>query len=84
MLGSFIIHKSKGTKVTLFYYERLLLLHQDFYIKLELSCNESCEFNSIVSINTTTVVQIDKLVTENGHRYVDESIDNTALATFFR
>jgi len=47
-------------------------------------CNECCACSSIVSINTITVVQVDKLVTENRHRYIDESNDITAIATFFR
>jgi hypothetical protein len=57
---------------------------KDFYISFEVRCNECCSCNSIVSSNSTTVVQVDKLVTEHRHRYVNESIDNTAIATFFR
>jgi hypothetical protein len=80
-----ITHESKGTKVTMFYYERLYLLQQGLYIRLELRFNKCCACSNIASINTSTIVQVDELVTEDRHRYVDESIENnTAIATFFR
>ena len=75
--------KARERKYPYFTMRDFFCCSKHFYIRFEFRCNECCACSSSVSINITTVVQVDKLVTENRHTCVDKSIDNTAIATFF-